>query len=64
MPIFEDAERITYGEFLRQQKGLNDKVMRLQWKSLIEELSQVDATELPETRAYSKRDTLEEKQPE
>jgi hypothetical protein len=39
MPIFEGAGPINYSEFLREQKGLNDKVMRLQWEKLVREVS-------------------------
>jgi len=43
MPIFEGTEPINYGDFLREQKGLNDKVMRLQWKALMKELCRAES---------------------
>jgi len=44
MPIFEDSGPINYNEFLREQRGLNDKIARREWKKLIEELCPPDET--------------------
>jgi len=42
VPIFESDEKATDKEFRRQQMALNDKVLRLSWKKMVEDQDETD----------------------
>jgi len=43
MPIFEEGEKITPKEIKRQQRLLTNKIARLEWKKLLEEMDVAEA---------------------